>query len=104
MKRLLICCIFGNTATTLAKKMQVVADARRYQIQISGVGAQGFESIAPAFDCFLVAPHIQYRLNELKKLIKEGQPIQIIESYPYAAIDAQKILDFAIEHMEELTD
>ena len=104
MKRLLICCIFGNTATTLAKNMQVVADARRYQIQISGVGAQGFESIAPAYDCFLVVPHIQYRLNELKKLIKEGQPIQIIESYPYAAIDAEKILDFAIEHMEELTD
>jgi PTS system cellobiose-specific IIB component len=104
MKRLLICCIFGNTATTLAKKMQIVADARRYHIQISGVGADGFESIAPAFDCFLVAPHIQYKLHELKKYIKEGQPIEIIAGYPYASIDAEKILDFAIEHMGELTD
>lgn len=104
MKRLLICCIFGNTATTLAKKMQIVADARRYQIQISGTGAQGFESIAPAFDCFLVAPHIQYKLDELKKFIKDGQPIEIIQSYPYASIDAEKILDVAIDHMGELTD
>lgn len=104
MKRLLICCIFGNTATTLAKKMQIVADARRYQIQISGIGMQGFESIAPAFDCFLVAPHIQYKMDELKQWIKEGQPIAIIESYPYASIDAEKVLDFAIDHMEELTD
>lgn len=104
MKRLLICCIFGNTATRLAKKMQDVADEHRYQIQISGIGAEGFASVAPAFDCFLIAPHIQYKKEELKKAIKEGQHIEVIDGYPYAAIDAEKILAFAIERMEELVD
>lgn len=104
MKRLLICCLFGNTAVTLAKKMQDVADANRYQIQISGIGAEAFASVAPAFDCFLVAPHIQYKEEELKKAIKEGQHIEVIAGYPYAAIDAEKILKFAIDRMEELVD
>jgi PTS system cellobiose-specific IIB component len=72
--------------------MQDVADANRYQIQISGIGAEAFASVAPAFDCFLVAPHIQYKKEELKKAIKEGQHIEVIAGYPYAAIDAEKIL------------
>lgn len=104
MKRLLICCLFGNTAVKLAKKMQGVADAHRYQIQISGTGADAFASVAPAFDCFLVAPHIQYKKEELKKAIKEDQHIEVIAGYPYAAIDAEKILKFAIDRMEELVE
>ena len=104
MKRLLICCLFGNTAMTLAKKMQIVADANRYQIPISGVGVDGFASVAPAFDCFLVAPHIQYKLPELKKLIKEGQSIAIIESYPFASMNAEKVLSYAVDRLSELTD
>jgi PTS system cellobiose-specific IIB component len=53
---------------------------------------------------FLVAPHIQYKKEELKKAIKEGQHIEVIAGYPYAAIDAEKILKFAIDRMEELVE
>ncbi|MFS2221971.1 PTS sugar transporter subunit IIB [Pantoea sp. B65] len=104
MKKLLICCIFGNTATALAKKMQKVASERGYHIQISAVGIDNFASVAPAFDCFLVAPHIQYKMGELKKAIKEGQHIEIIDGYSYAWIDAEKVLTFAVEQMAELAE
>lgn len=104
MKNLLICCLFGNTANSLAKKMQQVANVRGYQITVSAVGVNNFDSVAPVYDCFLIAPHIQYKLDELAAVIKAGQPISVIDGYHYVVLDAEKILDFAINRMAELTE
>ncbi|MDK9604684.1 PTS sugar transporter subunit IIB [Lelliottia wanjuensis] len=102
MKKLLICCLFGNTAQSLAKKMQHAADARGMRLLISAVGLDNFASVAPAFDAFLVAPHIQYKLEELRTEIGEGKPITVIESYPFASLDGEKVLEFVLENMPEL--
>lgn len=102
MKKLLICCLFGNTANSLVKKMQKVASAQDYPIMISAVGLDNFASVAPAFDCFLVAPHIQYKFAELRNIVGDERPIDIIESLPYASLDGEKVLHFALSHMPEL--
>src|SRR5690606_4470932 len=102
MKKILICCLFGNTANTLAKKMQHVADERGYPLVISAVGVDNFASVAPAFDGYLVAPHIQYKREELAQHIDANLPVLIIESYPYASLDGETVLLYALEHMPEL--
>nr|WP_318382109.1 PTS cellobiose transporter subunit IIB [uncultured Enterobacter sp.] len=104
MKKLLICCIYGVTATSLAKKMQHIANDNGYALMVSAVGLENFASVAPAFDAFLVAPHVQYKLDELKQSVPEGSPVMIIEGYPYASIDADKILANAMEQMSALSD
>src|SRR5690606_24256300 len=102
MKKLLIGCLFGNTANSLAKKMQVLAESRGYPLMISAVGLDNFESVAPAFDGFLIAPHIQYKLNEIYDIVGNARPVAIIESLPYASLDAEKVLNFVKEKMPEL--
>ena len=63
MKKLLICCLFGNTATS---------------------------------------PHIQYKLDEIKETVGNTRSIAIIESLPYASLDASKVLNFVKEQMPVL--
>lgn len=63
MKKLLICCLFGNTANS---------------------------------------PHIQYKLDEIKETVGNTRSIAIIESLPYASLDASKVLNFVKEQMPEL--
>lgn len=104
MKKLLICCLFGNTANSLAKKMQKIADTQNHQMMFSAVGLDNFSSVAPAFDCFLVAPHIQYKLHELKAIVGDLRPIAVIESLPYASLDGDKVLNFVIDHMPDMVD
>lgn len=104
MKKLLICCLFGNTANSLAKKMQKLADTQNHQMMFSAVGLDNFASVEPAFDCFLVAPHIQYKLSELNTIIGDSRPIAIIESLPYASLDADKVLRFVLTHMPDKVD
>ncbi|EGT4254714.1 PTS cellobiose transporter subunit IIB [Citrobacter amalonaticus] len=102
MKKLLICCLFGNTANSLAKKMQILAESRGYPLMISAVGLDNFASVAPAFDGFLIAPHIQYKLNEIYDIVGNARPVAIIESLPFASLDAEKVLNFVKEKMPEL--
>lgn len=104
MKKLLICCIYGATAGLLAKKMQAVADQRGYAMLISAVGFENFVSVAPAFDGYLFAPHIQYKLQELTQDIAKGHPFAVIESYPYASLNGESVLDYALERMPEIAE
>ncbi len=53
MKKLLICCLFGNTANALAKKMQSLAEQEGYPLMISAVGLDNFASVAPLSTVFL---------------------------------------------------
>ncbi|SFT59135.1 PTS system, cellobiose-specific IIB component [Kosakonia arachidis] len=103
MKKLLICCLFGNTANALAKRMQKAAHEHNYPMLISAVGMDNFASVAPAFDCFLVAPHIQYKLDEIKAAVGDA-PVAIIESYPFASMDGEKVLEFVMAKMPVLTE
>ena len=96
MKKLLICCLFGETAGIIARKMQKTADTQGLDLLISAVGVENFFSVAPAYDGVLIAPHIQYKIPEFMNSLNSEQEIAVIESLPYASFDGEKILTFAI--------
>jgi PTS system cellobiose-specific IIB component len=50
VKKLLICCLSGETANILAKKMQKIADAQGLNLLISAVGLENVFSVAPAYN------------------------------------------------------
>ena len=96
MKKLLICCLFGETAGIIARRMQKIADDRQLDLLISAVGVENFFSVAPAYDAVLVAPHIQYKVEQFTRAPQAPQDSAVIESLPYASIDGEKILNFAL--------
>lgn len=96
MKKLLICCLFGETAGIIARKMQKIADTQGLDLLISAVGVENFFSVAPAYDGVLIAPHIQYKIPEFMNALNSEQEIAVIESLPYASFDGEKILTFAM--------
>ena len=96
MKKLLICCLFGNTANSLAKKIQLLAEKKGHPLIVSAVGLENFTSVAPAFDGFLIAPHIQYKVAEIRGIVGDARSIAVIESLPYASLDAEKVFAFVM--------
>ena len=96
MKKLLICCLFGETAGIIARKMQKIADTQGLDLLISAVGVENFFSVAPAYDGVLIAPLIQYKIPEFMNSLNSEQEIAVIESLPYASFDGEKILTFAM--------
>lgn len=82
--------------------MQLLADKKGDHLIISAVGLDNFASVAPAFDGFLITPHIQYKMNEIEEIVGDSRPIAIVESLPFASLDAEKVLAFVKEQMPEL--
>lgn len=101
MKKLLICCLSGETANILAKKMQKIADAQGLNLLISAVGLENVFSVAPAYHAVLVAPHIQYKKDEIANVLQDKQEIAVIESLPYASFNGDSVLKFALENLSQ---
>ena len=101
MKKLLICCLSGETANILAKKMQKIADAQGLNLLISAVGLENVFSVAPAYHAVLVAPHIQYKKDEIANVLQDKQEIAVIESLPYASFNGDSVLKFALVNLSQ---
>ena len=82
--------------------MQKIAGDRQLDLLISAVGVENFFSVAPAYDGVLIAPHIQYKVEQFISVLHSSQEIAVIESLPYASFDAEKILNFAMKTMRNL--
>jgi PTS system cellobiose-specific IIB component len=74
--------LFGNTANSLPKRCSSLAEREGYPLMISAVGLNNFASVAPAFDGFLIAPHIQYKLDEIKETVGKRVPSPLLRVYP----------------------
>jgi len=57
---------------------------------------------ASAFDGFLIAPHIQHKVAEIKGIIGDSGPIAVIEGLSYVSLDAHKVLADVMAQMPEL--
>lgn len=101
MKKLLICCLSGETANILAKEMQKIADAQGLNLLISAVGLENVFSVAPAYHAVLVAPHIQYKKDEIANVLQDKQEIAVIESLPYASFNGDSVLKFALANLSQ---
>lgn len=70
--------------------MQKIADAQDLDLLISAVGIENYPSVAPAYDCVLVAPHIQYKINEFTHALNTSSGDCRYQGLPYASFTMVK--------------
>ncbi|VFS61550.1 Phosphotransferase system cellobiose-specific component IIB [Raoultella planticola] len=75
--------------------------ARVLNLLISAVGLENVFSVAPAYDAVLVAPHVQYKRDEIANVLQDKQEIAVIESLPYAAFNGDSVLKFALVNLSQ---
>jgi PTS system cellobiose-specific IIB component len=80
----------------LSEENAKIADAQGLNLLISAVGLENVFSVAPAYNAVLVAPHIQYKRDEIANVLQDKQEIAVIESLPYAAFNGDSVLKFAL--------
>lgn len=102
MKKILICCVSGTSSSILARRMQVRADALGLDLQISFMDLEHIGAHRADYDCLLLGPHVQYKLNEIVAVYDSpAKPVAIIRSIDYAMMDADKMLRDALALMDE---
>ncbi|STR71499.1 PTS system protein [Raoultella ornithinolytica] len=85
----------------LSEENAKIADAQGLNLLISAVGLENVFSVAPAYNAVLVAPHIQYKRDEIANVLQDQQEIAVIESLPYAAFNGDSVLKFALANLSQ---
>ncbi|WP_413722943.1 PTS sugar transporter subunit IIB [Sodalis sp. RH23] len=104
MKKILLCCVSGTSSSVLARRMQALAAAKGLAVQVSFVDLEHIGDTCADYDCLLLGPHIQYKLNEIVGIYNSpSKPVAIIRSIDYGMMDVEKILHDALVMLDEST-
>lgn len=97
MKRILLCCVAGQSTSMVMNRMMQAALTQRIDVEIKAVGLREFTDAMPGYDCCLLGPQIQYRLDDFKAQAAPKQiPVTVINSMDYGMMRGEKILAEAL--------
>lgn len=97
MKRILLCCVAGQSTGMVVNRMKQAALVQQIDVEIKAVGIEAFTDVMPGYDCCLLGPQIKYRLEDFKAQAAPKQiPVTVINSMDYGMMRGDKILADAL--------
>lgn len=101
MKKILLLCDNGMSTSVIVKKMQAAAEERGIEVDIKAVSCMGFQENLDLYDIFLLGPQVKFKKNELNTIAAaKNKKVEVIDSMDYGLMKGDKILDFALKHLE----
>ncbi|HLI68562.1 MAG TPA: PTS sugar transporter subunit IIB [Ktedonobacteraceae bacterium] len=94
MIRVLIVCSWGMSTSLLVDSLLAAAQAAQYELQVEALSAGEYAARVEECDVVLIAPQIRHLRKSIEKLaISVGKPVALIESFHYATMNGQAVLE-----------
>lgn len=90
-------CNAGMSTSVLVKRMREAAMAKEFEIHIEAFSVEVLDQIKDQADVILVGPQIRHMLPEIKKIVNEGCPVEMISMSDYGLINGKHVLERALE-------
>ncbi len=100
MKKVLLVCANGMSSGMLVKKMQKYAEEQKFAVDISAVSIANAPATIGNADVVLLGPQIRYNRARIVQM-NPNVPVEAIDMTAYGLMDGKKILDRALELIEE---
>lgn len=98
MKRIVLICMSGLSTNLLVNKMKRTAKERGIEAEICAMSELAFTRYEKPTDVLLLGPQVSFRLEEMKqKLCPAGVRVALIEPEIFARMDAEAVLQQAME-------
>ena len=101
MKHIILACNAGMSTSYLVKKMQKAAEEQGVEAEIKAVPVTEAAQYIDKCDVMLLGPQIRYELPKMKKTIDGRIPVDVIDMRDYGAVNGKKVLDHALQLIEE---
>lgn len=97
MLRVLIVCSWGMSTSLLVESMLEAAAARGLILSVEALSAGEYAERVTSCDVILIAPQIRHLRKSIEKLAAAAlKPVALIESFAYATMNGQIVLDQAL--------
>lgn len=101
MKYITLLCTAGMSTSLMVNKMRRVAAEKNLEVEITAMAEFMFSRNEKPADVLLLGPQVGYKLDELRKRLEpEGVPVAVIDSQMYASMDAQGVLQTALNMID----
>lgn len=103
MKKIYLFCSAGMSTSMLAKKMQDAADAHGLPAHVEAFSSSKVGELVERDhpDCILLGPQVGYMFDEINGQYGEGAPVGVIDAGDYGALNAERVLKYAILLMKK---
>ena len=100
MKILLACCA-GMSTSLLVKSMREACQAAHKDYQIWAVDKPAISSELGNFDVLLLGPQVSFIKDDVKKMVGDSVPVEIIPSIDYGRCNGEAVVKFAEKLLEK---
>ena len=103
MVKILLICGGGASTGFLVNAMNKAAKKRELEIDIKARSESQLASLIQDYDLVLGAPHMRAQEAKFKEICGNYQkPYAFIDSMDYATMEGEKVLDFALDILNNL--
>jgi PTS system cellobiose-specific IIB component len=100
MVHILLCCSAGMSTSMLVKKMRQAAEEKGVEAEIWAIPKAELSENKDKADVILIGPQIRYAINDVKKVVGSGKPVDVIDIRDYGTMNGKKVLDFALSKLD----
>lgn len=99
MKKILLVCNDGMSTGFLANKMNEVIKKQNLDCEVRAISEMTLDREWESSDCILLGPQVGYLKDSIKTRIKNERPVDVISAIDYGRINAQGVIDQALNLM-----
>jgi cellobiose PTS system EIIB component len=93
-------CNAGMSTSILVKKMQDEAKKQKIEVNIEAFSVEILDEKIDSADVVLLGPQIRHMLNDVKKVIADKCPVEVIDMRDYGMIRGDKVLEKALKMIQ----
>jgi len=90
-------CNAGMSTSILVRKMQEAAAKDNLDVHIEAFSVEILDEKVDAADVVLLGPQIRHMLNDVRKVVAEKCPVDVIDMRDYGMIRGDKVLARALK-------
>ena len=90
-------CNAGMSTSILVRKMQEAAAKDNLDVHIEAFSVEILDEKVDTADVVLLGPQIRHMLNDVRKVVAEKCPVDVIDMRDYGMIRGDKVLDGALK-------
>lgn len=95
--KIVLVCSKGMSSGELVKKMKIVSDERKLNLDIKGIGYADIINEIDGANVILLGPQVKYSLRQVVEIAEPRNiPVEVIDHLTYGMRNAEKVIDFAI--------
>lgn len=90
-------CNAGMSTSILVKKMQDAAKIHNTDVNIEAFSVEILDERVKSADVILLGPQIRHMLPDVKKIVGDQCPVEVIDMRDYGMINGEKVLSKALK-------